>query len=185
MATIVIHGGIDGFSRVIVYLMCANNNRALTVLSAYSAAVQDHGLPSRVRSDFGGENVDVWRYMVDQHSSSEAVITGSSVHNERIERLWRDVYRCVGCLFADMFRTLEEEERLDPLNEIDIYCLHYVYIPRINFALKEFTESWNNHSLSSAHNLTPNQLFIQGAIEQRVIPQQPRQTNQATIRISC
>ena len=28
--------------------------------------------------------------------------------------------------------------------------------------------------MSSAHSLTPNQLFIQGAIEQRVMPQPPR-----------
>ena len=77
-----IHGGIDGFSRVIVYLTCANNNRAITVLFSYTAAVQVHELPNSVRSDFGGENVEVWRYMVEQHSTSKAMITGSSVHNE-------------------------------------------------------------------------------------------------------
>ena len=32
---LVVHGGIDGFSRVITYLRCANNNRAETVLSAF------------------------------------------------------------------------------------------------------------------------------------------------------
>ena len=84
--------------------------------------------------------------MVEQHSSSEAVITGSATHNERIEYLWRDVYRCVGCIFADTFCEVEEGH-LYPLNEIDIYCLHYVYIPRINSALEEFVEPWNNHSL--------------------------------------
>ena len=119
---LVTHGGIDGVSRVIVYLMCANNNRTLTVLSAYSVAVQIHGLPNRVRSDLGGENVEVWRYMVEQHSSSEAVITGSSTHNERIEHLWWDVYHCVGCIFADTFRELEGH--LDPLNEIDKFTVY-------------------------------------------------------------
>ena len=91
--------------------------------------------------------MEVWRYMVEQHSSSEAVITGSATHNERIEHLWRDVYHCVGCIFADTFRELEEGGHLDHLNEIDIYCLHYVYIPRINSVLEEFVEPWNNHSL--------------------------------------
>ena len=171
----VIHGGIDGYSRLIVYLKCADNNRALTVLSLYTDAVHLHGLPNRARSDLGGENVDVWRYMIEQHSSNEAVITGSSTHNERIERLWRDVYRCVGVLFADTFRELEETN-LDPLNEVDMFCLHYVYLPRINAVLEEFIESWNNHSLSTAGSLTPNQLFVQTAVGQDMIPQLPQQT---------
>ena len=178
---LVIHGGVDGYFRLIVYLVCADNNRASTVLSAYTEATQLHGLPNRVRSNLGGENMDVWRYMIGQHSRNEAVLTGSSVYNERVERMWRDVHRCVGVLFADTFRTLEES-CLDPLNEIDLYCLHYVYLPRINSALEDFTESWNNHCLSSAESLTPNQLFIQGAIGLDQMPQQPRptMTSQAT-----
>ena len=123
----VTHGGIDGFSRTIVFLQCSTNNRASTVLSAFTEAVSQYGLPSRIRSDLGGENVDVWRYMVEQHSSSSAAITGSSTHNERIERLWRDVHRCVGVLVHDAFRELEEYGHLDCLNEIDLFCLHFVF----------------------------------------------------------
>ena len=109
----VTHGGIDGFSRTIVFLQCNTNNRASTVLSAFTEAVSQYGLPSHIRSDLGGENVDVWHYMVEQHSSSSAVITGSSTHNERIERLWRDVHRCVGVLFHDAFRELWSSRLLE------------------------------------------------------------------------
>ena len=58
---IVIHGGIDGFSRRIVYLHASDNNRAETVLEHFQKAVGECGWPSRVRSDKGGENVDVAR----------------------------------------------------------------------------------------------------------------------------
>ena len=177
---LVIHGAVDGYSRTITFLRCSNNNRASTVLDRFTEAVRIHGLPSCVRTDLGGENTEIWRYMIEQHNSTNAVITGSSTHNERVERLWRDYHRCVGVVFADTFRQLEEEEHLDSLNEIDLYCLHYVFIPRIDLALKEFIESWNNHPLSSCGNFTPNQLFVRGAIEYNITPQLPQNLMPAT-----
>ena len=131
-----------------------DNNRAASVFDAFIAAVRVHGLPSRVRSDLGGENVEVWRYMVEEHSSDFAVITGSSTHNQCIERMWRDYFRSVGVHFSDTFRMLEDDGKLDSLNEVDLYCLHYIYLPRINSALQAFVESWNNHSISTERNHT-------------------------------
>ena len=55
----VIHGGIDGYSRMVVYLACSTNNKAKTVFQHFISAVQNFGLPSRVRSDKGGENTDM------------------------------------------------------------------------------------------------------------------------------
>ena len=81
----VTHGGIDGYSRTVVFLKCSDNNQASTVFALFSDVV-----PSRIQTDLGGENVEVWRYMVEQHASRHAVITGSSTHNERIKRLWCD-----------------------------------------------------------------------------------------------
>lgn len=55
----VIHGCIDGFSRHIIYLEVANNNRAETVEGFFLDAVLNFGWPSRVRCDHGKENVRV------------------------------------------------------------------------------------------------------------------------------
>lgn len=117
----VVHGGIDGFSRTVVYLCCSTNNEASTVLASFIEAVSKYGLPDQVRSDCGGENVQVWQYMLEQHNSESAVLVGSSTHNERIERLWRDVHRCVAVLFAHLFREMEAEGILSCLNEIDLF----------------------------------------------------------------
>ena len=180
----VVQGGIDGFSRTVVFLRCTTNNRAQTMMSAFYGAVVKHGLPTQVRSDCGSENVDVWRYMYDQHQSELAIIVGSSTHNVRIERLWRDVYRCVAVLYADLFRELEADGKLDPLNEVDLYCLHTVYLPRINETIHFFVESWNNHPLSTERNLTPNQLFVQGALNQSMtLRQHARSTSSSAIRL--
>ena len=179
----VIHGGVDGFSRCIVFLKCSDNNRATTMLSLFTAGVSQFGLPDRVRSDHGGENIRVWQYMISAHHQDyTAVITGSSVHNERIERLWRDVHRCIASIFTTTFRSLESNEKLDALNEVDLYCLHYVFLPRINKSLLEFQESWNNHALSSEGNKSPLQLFVEGSINS--LREGRRQTETADVDVS-
>lgn len=60
-----IHGGIDGYSRMPVYLHASNNNKASTVLTLFKNAVSEYGLPSRVRCDKGGENYDVGSFMLN------------------------------------------------------------------------------------------------------------------------
>ena len=75
--------------------------------------------------------------------------------------------------FYQDFKHLEENEKLDPLNEVDIYCLHRAYLPRINAALDAFVESWNNHPISSEQIFSPNQLFIQGAMQQNYVINTP------------
>ena len=56
---IVIHGGIDGLSRMITFLQAHDNNEAETVGMRFMEACQRHGWPSRVRADYGGENLVV------------------------------------------------------------------------------------------------------------------------------
>lgn len=59
----VIHGFVDGYSRLITALQVSCDNRAETVLEVFSSGVSQYGLPSRVRGDRGGENVQVANFM--------------------------------------------------------------------------------------------------------------------------
>ena len=61
---LVIHGGVDGFSREPVYLPCSSNNRANTVLTLFQEAVSPYGLPSRIWIDQGGGNVEVSMFLL-------------------------------------------------------------------------------------------------------------------------
>ena len=122
-----------------VYLHCSNNNRSDTVLQLFVNAVREYGLPSRVRSDKGGKNVGISMYMLEHPLGGPGrggMICGKSVHNQRIERLWRDVFTGVIHLYYQLFYHMEENRVLDPLNESHLFCLHYVFLPRINKHLK-------------------------------------------------
>ena len=52
---LVIHGCIDGYSRVITYLHCSTNNTAITVLSLFTNEIQRFGLPQKNCSDLGAK----------------------------------------------------------------------------------------------------------------------------------
>ncbi|KAJ8381337.1 hypothetical protein SKAU_G00021150 [Synaphobranchus kaupii] len=164
---IVIHGCIDGYSRKIMYLLGSTNNRASTVLENFLGAVQQFSLPSRVRSDKGGENVGVAKFMMEhplRGPERRSHITGRSVHNQRIERLWRDVWCSVESNYYAAFKHLEETGVMDPDNEVHLICLHHVMVPRLNAHLDLFRRTWDSHSLSSEGNRSPEQLWISGQL---------------------
>ena len=154
------HAGIDGYSHLITYMQCSSNNRASTVYELFLKAVEKHQLPSCVRSDQGRENMLVAQHMIQSRGAERrSMITGSSVHNQRNERLWRDMHRSVTVLYF-----MEHNGMLDSLNEHHLYVLHYVFLPRINQSLSAFMEGWNNHPIRTAHHHSPHQLFTAGAL---------------------
>ena len=158
-----IHGTINGYSRMIVYLHCSDNNRAYTVLELFEEAVEKNRLPSRVRSDMGIENVGVTRFMLHNRGlKGKTVLVSSSVYNQRIERLWLDVKRLVVCRFKSIFYSMEENDLLDLLKDLHLYVMHLIFFPSINNALRDLLEDWNNHPLSSEHNFSPYQLWRLG-----------------------
>ena len=159
------HGGVDGYSRVPVFLYCSSNNRASTVLELFQAAVGCWGLPSRIRCDKGGENTDVAWFMLShpkRGTGRGSVIVGKSVHNQRIERLWRDVHQGVLRFYSELFRHMEQLELLDPVDDQHLFCLHYVFIPRINRHLQEWKQGWLLHPMTSEGNQSPYQLWTTG-----------------------
>lgn len=116
----------------------------------------------------GGENIRVAEYMWS-HPRADVqgtnMIMGRSVHNQRIERLWRDVFQgCIG-LYYQLFMHLESSGVLDPCNEVHLFVLHYLYQPRIQRSLDHFRQAYIHHPLSSCHNHTPAQLFVSGAVQ--------------------
>ncbi|KAF6725981.1 hypothetical protein FQA47_015798, partial [Oryzias melastigma] len=135
----VFHGCVDGFSRTIVCLACLDNKRASSVLYLFLSGTQNFGIPSRVRCDHGVENTDVARFMLNRRRlNRHSAITGRSVHKQRIERLWAELNRLVSFHYVNFFNFMEEHGVLDSLNELHLFCLHFIYLPRIQKAVREF-----------------------------------------------
>uniref|UniRef100_A0A3Q1J714 Integrase catalytic domain-containing protein n=1 Tax=Anabas testudineus TaxID=64144 RepID=A0A3Q1J714_ANATE len=165
---IVIHGAIDGYSRLVVFLRASDNNRSSTVLQNFLDTVVRYGVPSRVRTDRGGENNAVALMMnIFRGRQRGSALQGRSVHNQRIERLWGDLWRGLTNVYHWLFHYLENEGIIDLGNEVHLWALHYIYIPRINRDLSDFMRQWNNHGLRTERHMTPLQLFVRGCLEQQ------------------
>ena len=80
----------------------------------------------------------------------------------RIERLWRDLWVAVTCIYYDVLHYLEEEGFLSIANETHLFCCHFVFLPRLQDDLDTFRNGWDNHPLRTESNMTPNQLWELG-----------------------
>lgn len=153
---------------MVPYLKASGNNCADTSLSGFLSGVERYGLPSRVRTDKGGKNVLFIEYMLRKRGLERgSIITGRSVHNQRIERLWRDLFICCVSFFYFLFHRFEAEGLIDHDCDSDLVALHYVFLPVIQQQLNQFREGWCHHRLRTEHNRTPHQLWVIGLEELR------------------
>jgi hypothetical protein len=67
--------------------------------------------------------------------------------------------------FKAIFMYLEDRHGLDINNDIYLFCLHFVFLPRINRSLTQWKTSWNHHKIRTEKHQTPVQLYTRGMIE--------------------
>lgn len=162
----VIVGGIDGFSRLVVFLKCTDNNTSETVLQCFMEGVDTYGIPNRCRSDKGLENVSVADYMIASKGQG-SMITGKSTHNQRIERLWRDVFDGVLIYFYHLFYYMEDQGVLDPLNQTHLAVLHFVFSQEINSKLRFWSDAWAGHRMRTTKS-SPLAMWTSGQLQNPV-----------------
>ena len=64
-----------------------------TAVSLFKQALEIYGVPSKVRTDQGGENTLIWRKMIELRGEGRGSYIAA--HNRRIQHLRRDVWNYV------------------------------------------------------------------------------------------
>jgi hypothetical protein len=72
---------------------------------------------------------------------------------------------------------MEENGHLDPSSNTDLLCLQLLYLPKINGALEEFTNGWNQHGLRTEHNWSPTQIFLNSRLAEADLEEDPGSLN--------
>ncbi|XP_019622600.1 PREDICTED: uncharacterized protein LOC109468721 isoform X2 [Branchiostoma belcheri] len=161
---ITIQGGVDGYSKTCTFLSATGSNTAAFMMRAFLRGCREYGIPSRIRTDDGGENSEIGRFMVELRGHGHnAHLTGPSVRNVPIERFWGTMGDHCTRHFRKLFQRFEREGTLDPSSDIDIFALHFVYLPIINNALQQFRNWYDNHPIrTTEYRMSPKQLRITG-----------------------
>eukprot|EP00063_Salmo_salar_P046540 XP_014021375.1 PREDICTED: uncharacterized protein LOC106582648 [Salmo salar] len=142
----------------------SDTNRSATVMESFEAAITSYGVPSRVRCDRVVKTTVSVPHGAVQGWSEGSALRGRSTHNQRIERLWGDVWHGVSKVYHDLFTFLETEQIIDINNEVHLWALHFVFLPRVNRDLAVFASQWNHHRLRTKQRQSPLQLFVSGSL---------------------
>lgn len=125
------------------------------MFNAILPAFLQKGSPRLLRIDAGMENVAIARFM-RLVRGEDSVVIGKSVHNQRIERFWRDLRHQVLHQIVDFCADVIRGNPGMAFSN-GIWLLQYLFLPRIRQELLDFKNTWNHHSMRTVSGaLTPN-----------------------------
>ena len=100
---------------------------------------------------------------VKPSTAKSSMITGKSTHNQRIERLWRDMFQGCASLFYNLFYDMERCGSLDPNDDSHLWCLHLVFLPLVNRHLSSWQEAWGAAPSTLRKEQNSNAVMDRGA----------------------
>ena len=112
---------------------------------------------NQVLSDVTRELSELLHCISTKHSQWSEYLAGVDIQTATTS------YRCATEASGGIGRPKFEIRK----NEVHLFALHYIYLPRVNAALRVFLEGWNNHSVRTAHHYSPRQLFVHGCLQLR------------------
>ena len=68
--------------------------------------------------------------------------------------------------YHELFYAMEATGVLDPCENIDLFALHSIFLPRIKRSLVQFARAWNLYPLRTEKNWSPQQIMINSLIKE-------------------
>ena len=160
-----IHGGIDGFSRKLIWLQVSRSNKSPDSIARMylSGVVKVGGCPVELVTDLGTENAIVAAIQSYFRDSPDAHRYVPSPRNRRIESWWSILSKTRFIWWRNFFTDLEFQRILDLSDELSKECLWYIFSGLIQRELDDVVEHWNTHRIrKSRHNCVagrPDSIF--------------------------
>ena len=153
--------GLDMFSRLMVFMVASNMgvNQAENIESAFRASTKKYAWPDMISTDEKDEKVLVWKSMVDEKGDLSVEMSSKLERVQWVTIIKNDLNNSVFTPMIDTFTQLEIEGSLNVSNETDLFCLHFVYLPRINKLLQDFACCYNACCIPRGSGATPSQIF--------------------------
>ena len=156
-----IHGGIDGFSRKVLWLEVgsSNNNPKVVVRYYLRTLLELETMPCIIRCDKGTENVHIRDLQVcfrgehtDMFAGNASFQEGRSPSNQRIEAWWSILRRQCANYWMNLFKDMISLGVLNTSDRIQIYCLRLCFMHIIQNDLNRVSQEWNTHTITAKKN---------------------------------
>lgn len=150
-----IHGCVDGFSRMVLWLEVAttNNDPKVTAYYYLNTAKSLKFLPTILRCDKGSENgligllqVCLRKHHPDKFAGENSFVQGKSTRNQRIESYWGRMRQHTVDYYIQLFKCMQERNLFNGSN-LHIKCLQFCFGPLIKYDLNSNKELWNQHHI--------------------------------------
>ena len=149
-----IHGGIDGYSRRLMWLEVGpSNNNPGIIAHYYIECVEQMGGTARIiRADCGTENVRVAGLQRFFNNDNDSFLYGKSCSNQRIEAFWGMLRKSCIDWWMCYFKDLRDSGLFCDSDDKQAECLKFCFMGIIQRELSTFSQQWNLHKIRKSTN---------------------------------